>query len=204
MSKSRATVSDPTEEEDLDDLDDVLEQFTPHSNSQSQSRPAVSASKSSAPKAAAAADDPDPEEDDLSDMPEVDQVFLQELTKNMEFMFANLSAPTATSTSGGNSSEAGLDTATESDVRRFFEEMMRNSAAGNGGSDEKEMQEAIAEIDATLKAASNSAGTSSEKPSGKGKSSTSTSSFQDKIRQTHEKMQASDQSARVSPASSLL
>lgn len=144
-------------EEDFDDLDDVLDEF---------SKPKASTSKSVPPVPAANAD---PQDDEL---PEMDEAFLTELTKNMESLFSNNNA------AGGQSGE----------MKAFLEAMMKDSGA-EGEVDEQEIAKAMKDLDAQL--GSVASGSSKAQPK-KG------ASFQDAIKQTHDKMNASDASARVS------
>lgn len=130
-------------EEDLDDLDDILPQFSQPSTSAKPSHPPPSSTD-------------DPEE------PELDADFLAELSKNMENLFAHNA------------------TGDQGDMKAFLQAMMQDSGEGVS---EEEVSQAMKELDATLGNAK-----------GKGKEG----DFQDAIKRSMDKMNASDASARVS------
>ena len=154
-------------DEDVDDLDDVLSEF---------SKPAPS-STSKAPQ--------QQQQQQTQDEPEMDQAFLAELSKNMESLFSKNLA--------GGPEDGG-----PGDMKAFLEAMMRESASDEAGGQvsQEEVDKAMKDLDAQLG--------KTAQPKEKGKASTSAAGFQEAIRQSMDKVNASDASARVGAAFRLL
>ncbi|KAH9915458.1 Pex19-domain-containing protein [Epithele typhae] len=164
----RATVED----EDLDDLDDVLEQFTapprPPPPSATSPPAAQPSSSSSAPTASASVAPPAGALDGLDDD------FARELTKGMEELFKDVASGAGL---GGVPAAGDGDAERERAFKAAWEAMLVESM--NGSLDPEDLR--------------GGAGTASTSTAGAG--SGSTESFQDNIRKAMEKMKESDRKA---------
>jgi hypothetical protein len=135
-----------------------------------------------------------PTSDASKDAPtDAEAAFMAELTKNMSQMFdtGGTSAPDAKA-----EDIAPMSSQEEADFRSFFEQMMRSSAQGSDVSEE-ELQETLKEMETRLKAVNTTAAATASSSAGASAAAAPTS-FQDSVKQTYDKLKASDASARVS------
>jgi hypothetical protein len=119
---------------------------------------------------------------------------MAELTKNMSQMFQGEAEPAAAASS--ISDLPVLSTQEESDFKAFFEQMLRSSAQGSEVS-EDELQDTLKEMETRLKSV-NLTVAQEQQASPSSASTAGPTSFQDSVKQTYEKLKASDATARVS------
>lgn len=112
----------------LDDLDDVLDQFTHPSTSTGQPAPAAAASPTpsgSTPNPVAAVEDPgDPDDDELDPLA-LGQDFTAEIQKGMEQLMAEL---------GGGSTGTGSGEDESAELQKIMAELLKGDGGGFGGS----------------------------------------------------------------------